>query len=67
MIVKPFSALLLLKLTPDIEDLEVGEVNILPPIPTPPVTTYAPVVVLNDGVIFVTAKPETLNISVEGL
>ena len=51
LIVKPFSALLLLKPTPDIEDLEVGAVNILPPIPTPPVTTNAPVVVLNDGVV----------------
>ena len=39
----------------------------LPPIPTPPVTTKAPDVEFVDAVDAVTANPETLNISVEGL
>ena len=39
----------------------------LPPIPTPPVTTKAPVVVFEEPVAAVTAKPDTDNISVDGL
>ena len=41
--------------------------NRLPPIPTPPVTTKAPVIALVEAAPDVTANPETLRISVEGL
>ena len=39
----------------------------VPPIPTPPVTTKAPVVVEPEAVLEVTAKPDIDNISVDGL
>ena len=38
-----------------------------PPIPTPPVTIKAPVVLEPEALVEVIAIPETLNISVDGL
>ena len=46
-------------ITPDTEDDDPVEVYKLPPIPTPPVTTNAPEVVLIETVLFVTANPES--------
>ena len=57
----------LLKTTPDIEEALEVEVNTDPPIPTPPETIKAPVVEEEETVPEVTANPETLRISVEGL
>ena len=52
----------------DIPEIAVAEVTYkLPPIPTPPVTIKAPVVVDLDVVVDVTANPDIDNISVEGL
>jgi hypothetical protein len=53
-------------ITPETEDDEPVEVYKLPPIPTPPVTTKAPEVVLVEAVVFVTAKPESDTKPVKG-
>ena len=62
MIVKPFSALLLLKLTPDIDDLDVVTVYRDPPIPTPPETVRAPVEKPVEAVEPVIFKPDALSV-----
>jgi hypothetical protein len=54
------------KTTPDIEETFPVAVYKLPPIPAPPVTTNAPVVVEEDAVELVTAKPESDTIPLDG-
>jgi hypothetical protein len=53
-------------ITPDTDDEEPIDVYKLPPIPTPPVTTKAPVDVDVETVVFVTANPESDTKPVKG-
>ena len=67
-VIAPFA-----KLIPDMTDILVDAILIVPPInafpvtPNPPVTVNAPVVVLAELLRFVTANPDTVSKPVDGL